>query len=573
MRNFKDRCKRYRLENQDPNQRDMNKIMTQYYENIEDIIDSMDAWICVINKNTYDLVFMNKKIKEMFFNVSHRRKCYKLFGGEEIEKPCDFCPIKELHKADGKESLKFYNPYFKVWVETTVASFIDLDGSDNYLITSIDITKQREYEEKLKKVAYLDGLLEIPNRKCFIKDMESCTGKMADRGVLLTLDLCNFRGFNDVFTHKYGDVLLKKVTEYLKSIAKEGKLYRYAGDRFVILFRGYNKEQAKVVASEIFYRFSSGWDIKNVKYNMDINMGMILYNEGYTIDSFISSIDHIIEESKSIEKSGLVIYDEILGDKIARKNRILEAMIYSMRQGDGFQVYYQPIYNLDKKRFIKAEALLRFYNKDLGAVSPEEFIPVAEESGIINDLGILVIKKVCEKIKDMNSKNLKFNAIAVNISSVQFLQENFVSKVKDVINFYDIKGENLEFEITESILIHSFDKVKEVMRELREIGIRFSLDDFGTGYSALSYLLNLPINCLKIDKSFIDQVEENEKSKAMLKNIINLGHDLDMQIIAEGVETQNQFNILSALSCHNIQGYYLSKPLPEDEFSKVFVKR
>lgn len=542
-------------------------VIKKYYKNMKLITNNMGAFIYAIKKD-YEIVYVNDKIKDFIGGVKPGTKCYEIFWNGKTS-PCKKCPIKSSNKKGKEESKKFYNPTFNMWYEVSVAEMTHLDGDENYIVTCMDITKQKVFEEKLKKAAYEDRLLEIPNRNCFVKDLENYIGSGKEKGVLLIINLCNFKEFNDAFTHKYGDLLLKDVANYLNSICKKGKIYRYGGDRFIVDLIGYGIDKANEMVDEIFHRFSLGFKIKDIKYSSDINMGMVIYNDSFTMDKFITSLDHVIEEANKKGPKGFSIFDENLLNRVNRKNKIIEIMASSLQRGSGFQVYYQPIYNIEEEKYVKAEALLRLYEETIGSISPMEFIPIAEESGIINELGMFVIEKACEKLQHMKNEGWGLKSIAVNISTVQFSQENFVEKVKSLVEKYNISPGSLEFEITESVLIHSFEKVRSTMLELKEIGITFSLDDFGTGYSALSYLLNLPINCLKVDKSFIDQVEVNNKSLSMLKSIINLGYDLGMQIVAEGVETKDQYDILQGLKCHNIQGYYFSKPVSDKEFIKT----
>lgn len=420
---------------------------------------------------------------------------------------------------------------------------------------------------ELTKLAFKDVNLNVYNRRKFIKDISEAIERK-DEGIIISLDIDDFKCFNDTFGIKQGDILLENMVIFLKRIVLSNEVYRLGGDEFAIILRGYSREDAVKVVDRIFNRMNHNWIINDVNYICSVSIAMVSYGiNTINVDETISNLAYTLSEVKTKGKNKFIIFGDELKGKIRYKNNIVEILKTAIEK-EKYMVYYQPIYNLEEKKFTKVECLIRLYDKDMGFISPMEFIPIAEETGYINEIGLFVLDNVCKKIRDFSKEHTSIKCFNVNISAAQIIQENFVYNVREIIETYNIKPEMLEFEITESILINSFDTVKSIMNELSNIGIKFAIDDFGTGYSSLNYLLQLPISTLKIDRSFILQGEKNDNSRIMLKNIINMGKELDMQIIAEGVETEEQLKILQILQCNNIQGYYFSKPLSTEDINE-----
>jgi EAL domain-containing protein (putative c-di-GMP-specific phosphodiesterase class I) len=274
-------------------------------------------------------------------------------------------------------------------------------------------------------------------------------------------------------------------------------------------------------------------------------------------------------KAKELGKNRFELFDQDMYLKLTRKTQI-ERILRKAIEEDEFTIHYQPQYDARTNHIFGFEALLRLNSKELGCISPLEFIPIAEEYGYITKIGQWVMKETCKQAAKWIEKGYKFRSVSVNISSVDLQQVDFQKYIEEIINSRGFDPNILELEITESVLMESFDSSIAILRQLLDMGIRIALDDFGTGYSSLSYLRKIPINTLKIDKSFIDNITSNQKEEAIIDNIIEMAHSLELKVVAEGVETKEQLLVLKERKCDYIQGYYFSKPLPADEIEKLF---
>jgi EAL domain-containing protein (putative c-di-GMP-specific phosphodiesterase class I) len=276
-------------------------------------------------------------------------------------------------------------------------------------------------------------------------------------------------------------------------------------------------------------------------------------------------------KSKELGKNRFELFNQDTYLKLTRKTHI-ERILRKAIENDEFVINYQPQYDAQNNHIFGFEALLRLNSKELGSISPLEFIPIAEEYGHITKIGQWVIKETCKQAAKWIKKGYKFKSLSVNISSVDLQQPDFHEYIEEIINNIGFDPKILELEITESVLMESLDSSIAILKQLKDMGIRIALDDFGTGYSSLNYLRKIPINTLKIDKSFIDNITSNQKEESIIYNIIEMAHSLELKVVAEGVETMEQLFVLKERKCDYIQGYYFSKPLPADEIEKLFGK-
>ncbi|MEL7597985.1 MAG: EAL domain-containing protein, partial [Clostridiaceae bacterium] len=270
-------------------------------------------------------------------------------------------------------------------------------------------------------------------------------------------------------------------------------------------------------------------------------------------------------------KNGYKFFKKSMFDQVLRKTEVEKALREAVKNNE-FELYYQPQVEVSTGRIVSLEALMRWKNPELGFVSPVEFIPIAEETGLIVDIGEWVIRAACKQNKEWKNKGYCYDTIAVNVSSLQLRQRGFVELVKNILKEIGLKPEFLELEITESVLMESLEKSVEILNELRKIGVKTALDDFGTGYSSLNYLMKIPIDTLKIDKTFIDNVSTNYSQKSIIEGIIIIAHEMALDVVAEGVEVQEQLKILADKKCDKIQGYLFSKPYEAKDIEKILQK-
>ena len=428
-------------------------------------------------------------------------------------------------------------------------------------------------EEKYTYLALHDSLTGLPNRRSLFEEEKSIFTNGSENSVaLLFIDMDNFKFINDTMGHEFGDELIKEVSKRITvGLDDNCTLYRLGGDEFILLSKVMDRESAKVLASSILNNFKAKFIIKNIILYVSLSIGLALYPEhGENLEEMLKLADIAMYKAKEEGKNRYIIYDSNM-NKAFTERMVLEKHLHSAMDKDEFELYYQPQFDIESNRVTGLEALLRWNNPEIGYVSPIKFIKVAEDTHLIIALGDWVLMQACEFLSQLQ-KDLNPNlTISVNISPLQILQADFYDKVIRIVDQYQIDPTTLELEITESVLIESFDSVCEKLKLLREKGIRIALDDFGKGYSSLSYLRQLPITTLKIDKCFIDDISIDIEDETLTRHIINMGKSLGMTIVAEGVEYDGQLQYLKKYRCNKIQGYLFSKPVPKNDVKKLLI--
>ncbi len=424
-----------------------------------------------------------------------------------------------------------------------------------------------ESEEKYTFLALHDVLTGLPNRRSLYEDAkELFSDKSIKKAALLFIDIDNFKYINDTMGHEFGDELIKKASERLAlDINKNGILYRLGGDEFIMLEVGIEQSQAENLISNIRYSYSEEFTVDNMAVHISISIGLAMYpDHGDNIEELIKAADIAMYKAKEDGKNRHAIYEKSMNTAFSERMS-LEKYLHLAMERDEFELYYQPQFDLNINRITGFEALLRWKSPELGFVSPMKFIKVAEDTHLIIPLGEWVLVQACDFISQLHKRGYPLLTVSVNISTIQILQADFTDKVLKILEYFQLEPSLLELEITESVLIESFEAVFEKLQLLSNRGISIALDDFGKGYSSLSYLQQLPISTLKIDKCFIDNVSLENESNTITQNIISLGKSLGMAIVAEGVEIQDQMDYLMKYKCDKIQGYLFSKPLPKSE--------
>lgn len=530
------------------------------------------SYTYVVDEQSMELLYLNENLKRYYPFVKVGDSCSKLMMRNDGQM-CTSCPLKFFEPGQKKMHVERYNSHFKMWVNMVASRMKWVDGRDACVISCIDITEKKNNELQVERLAYFDPQLDVPNRVCLMKVLENIfeetVGQQAS-GHALILDIDDFKRINDRLGARYGDELLKQIVDYLNLFPElVGKIFRFGGDEFFIILRGYDKEKARNFADNLLARFTQPWKVLDAECKCTASMGVVAFPQaGATARQLITNGELAVYDAKSQGKNQYVFFDEALSKKVERRTYI-EGVIHKALEQESFMVYFQPIYNISRGQFTKAEALLRLWDERLGFIPPTEFIAIAEDIGLITDIDNLVIKKVCQYIKQTENKNVHLETIAINISPIQIIQEDFAKNVDKMLTQYGVPKGIIQFEITENVLIREYDIVRLNMARLSDMGISFALDDFGSGYSGINYLLKLPINCLKIDKSYIDEIESNERSRKILEKIIDLVQAFNLEVVAEGVENASQDEILKKLKCNFIQGYLYSKPLPQNEFTRV----
>lgn len=436
-----------------------------------------------------------------------------------------------------------------------------------------DITKRLEAEEKIHRLAFYDPLTSLPNR-ALLKDRLGQAINLAQRhehcGAVLFMDLDRFRNINDSLGHHIGDEVLRESAERMELCRRdEDTVARMGGDEFVWLLPelGSTPEAAAEAAYRAADRlqdfFKASFTHEGQQLRVSLSVGISIFgSDEVTPGEVMKQADAAMHMSKRSSRS-VALYRPQLQEQAFERLQV-EARLHQAVRSRHLEVHFQPQVRIDNGRMMSCEALVRWNDPEIGPVSPAKFIPIAEETGLIIEIGDFVLDRVCRQIYqwDRSDNAPTLDRIAVNISPAQFRQPNFVDMVKAPIERWNIDPVRIELELTEGILIEQVDSAINKMNALREIGVRFAIDDFGTGYSSLAYLNKLPLDILKIDQSFVRNMLEDNNSKAIVASIVTMSHLLGYELVAEGVETEEQLAYLRELGCSIYQGYLFSKPVP-----------
>jgi diguanylate cyclase (GGDEF)-like protein/PAS domain S-box-containing protein len=459
-------------------------------------------------------------------------------------------------------------------VQLTSLAVRSSDGRCLGIVTTCeDITSQKETERKIHRLAYYDALTGLPNRGMFLDRLHQALAfaHREERSVCLVfLDLDNFKDVNDTYGHDFGDKLLKQVAERLNDTMRESDtLARLGGDEFVVILSSVTcHESIANAAQRLMSVFSNPFLIDNRKIYCSVSIGIAVYpDDGADTESLLKCADTAMYHAKEEGKSQYRFFSAAMNQKIMRRV-LLENSLRSGLERDEFFVEYQPQWDLKTLRMVGVEVLLRWQSLDFGLMSPSEFIAFTENSGLIFDLGQWVLRTACIQAKNWSLAGYEDFKVAVNISGKQLKQPDFLEMVGRIIHETGVTPKSLELEFTESVVMEDAENTIDTLRALNKLGVQLSIDNFGTGYSSLNYLKHFPIDRIKIDRSFVADLESNNNDAALVEAIISMGHSLNRKVLAEGVENSDQLHFLTTLGCDEAQGFYLAMPMSADDLSK-----
>ncbi len=466
-------------------------------------------------------------------------------------------------------------------VMITLTAISDRRGEiSNYVGSFTDISRNKHYEEEIRNLAYYDALTQLPNRRLLIDRLEHLLCQLDQHyHAILFIDLDNFKTLNDTRGHDAGDLLLIETAHRLNDCVRSSDIVaRLGGDEFVVVLEDLDSQlseahkTAEMVSQKIRQALEQVYKIADFEHHGSSSIGVCLFRaQEVTVKDLFKRADTAMYEAKMAGRNAVRFFDPAM-QAILVVRMLLESNLRLALPNQQFQLYYQVQVNAAGK-LIGAEALLRWIHPDRGFISPAEFIPLAEETGLIVPIGDWVLDTACAQIKRWeNEAFTKDLTLAVNVSARQFQQVDFVEQVIATVQRHQIDPTRLKIELTESTVLDNVEATTEKMQQLKQHGIVFSMDDFGTGYSSLAYLQRLPLNQLKIDQSFVRDISDDENDATIVRTIISLGTNLGLNVIAEGVETDAQRNYLIEHNCYAFQGYFFSKPLPLEGFTELLKK-
>ncbi len=436
-----------------------------------------------------------------------------------------------------------------------------------------NVTELREKQIQLSHQANHDALTDLPNRPFILESLkhEIINANRCNTQVsVLFIDLDDFKKINDSIGHEEGDLFLIGISKRIRStLRKEDVLGRLGGDEFIIILKNFSdKGEIKDIYQRILSIFEKPFPIKGNEYIISCSIGMSTFpKDGKNPEELIRKADMAMYQAKKNGKKNIHFYNEELEKDIIERIS-LESKLQNAIAHNEFILHYQPKVDLLNGQLKGLEALIRWKQKDTGLTYPDHFIPLAENMGLISNITMLVVEMVFNQLELWKNTPLENTPVSINISAIDFSNKNFIDWIFNLIQAKNIKPGTIEFELTETVLFDDIDYVKEILKKLHNHGIAISVDDFGTGYSSFSYLRDLDIDYLKIDKSFIQDIEHNSQSRAIVKSIIDIGINLNVDIIAEGIETEYEKYFLRKSGCLIGQGYYFSKPLPPQDLLK-----
>lgn len=462
------------------------------------------------------------------------------------------------------------------WEQVHMAPVTGLNKEiTHYLAVTHDITQQKKQEQKILHQAHFDSLTGLPNRFLALDRLSQMLAEAKRAGhnaAVLFLDFDDFKKVNDTLGHQLGDDLLVEAAKRLKSVVRDSDVVgRLGGDEFIVLVKQENEAtSAAVVAEKLLAQFRKPFDLGGRELVSTVSIGIAIYPEdGQTPAELLRQADSAMYHSKDGGRDTFHFFKEQMNIDVARRVLVEEQLRLALLHNELY-LNYQPLFELSSQRVIGAEALVRWKNPELGFIGPDEFIPVAEQTGLIVDIGLFVLRTAVKQVAHWRLKYHEDFCIAINVSPMQFRDSVLKEEVAKLLEQYQLPPNSIELEITEGVLVSGFADVETSLNEFHKQGLSIAMDDFGTGYSSLSYLRKYPFDTLKVDKSFVQDITVDRADLELVSAAISMGHGLQLNVVAEGIETQEQLDILVDLNCDVGQGYFFGKPTLASEFETLY---
>lgn len=540
------------------------------------MIHAPDARVVSCNRQTCNLLGLTEeKILGMVAADFESTFIYE----DESPMPFDQFPVNQVirqHKAVKNLVIGIKRPDSgdNIWVMANAFPELNDEGKMlNIAVTLIDITEHVKSREEIHHLAHYDSLTQLPNR-LLIHERIDQTIHLSRREhknfALLFLDLDNFKVVNDSLGHYCGDLLLQQVSNRLKGCLRKGDMAgRLGGDEFVVLLPNTGVDGAAKVSGKIIDAIKAPFEVNEYWLNIGTSIGISIYpNDGRGSDMLTRHADIAMYHAKESGGGRSCFFDSEMNTRIEYR-LVMERDMHLALEQQQFLLYYQPQIDLPSGQMVAVEALIRWPHPQRGMISPAEFIPIAEDSGLIMQIGLWVLQQACRDIKSWLAEGRPKIKVAINLSLRQLQNPQLFSQVIDIINEAGIPPDCLELELTESMMMENHNVTLDFMAQCRNFGINFSIDDFGTGYSSLSYLTKLPLDKLKIDREFVKDIAKNSDANTIVSAIVSMAKSLRLKVVAEGVETEEQLNYLKECGCDAVQGFYFSPAVSYEMLRKM----
>jgi len=530
------------------------------YEVLKDILGNIGSGVIVCSKSTGTILFENDVAQTVVEIRDTIRECF-----EEIFR---YGNVEDKLKVP----MEKYNSDSGLWFEVRFSSLKWIDGSDVIVATAVDITQKKKNQQKIEYQAHNDFLTGLYNRmKCELdlRRIIRKAEKNGEKGAVLFIDLDDFKHINDGLGHQYGDILLQQIAAGLTGVpGLRGHCYRMGGDEFVILVEPEAFGSLDRIIANVTAMFNKPWYLMETEYFCTMSMGISIFpDNSVDVHEITRMADVAMYESKKSGKNRYTFYSNNNDNSSTKQLDIENNMRQAIATGiDEFVVFYQPVVDVETRCCSSCEALVRWDSKAMGFMTPGDFIPLAEYLGLITSIGDYVLEIACRQCKLWNDNGHPDFHINVNLSVVQLLQKDVVDNVRRILVKTGVNPENIVLEITETFAINDMNRVLTIIKGLKQLGPKIALDDFGTGYSSLNYVKQLPLDIIKVDKAFIDDIVEDDYAQAFIKLIVDLSKTIGTKIVVEGVEKKEQYELLKGLGVDYIQGFYFGKPVPPTTF-------
>lgn len=461
------------------------------------------------------------------------------------------------------------------WIQARGKAVWDSEGKPLRIAGShVDVTEQKRLMKEMYEMAYYDELTQLPNRTFFYDHLKKILASHQRRNQqfgILTLDLDDFRRINDTRGHPVGDRILMEVAERIQGQMKQNEFVaRSGGDEFYILkSKLESSEELQHFAEGILGIFEAPFKMEEFEFFISASAGIAIYpDHGTDRDTLLQHVDVALSEAKTSGKNKFWVFDQTIRDRVTNWMEQEKDLRYAVHREE-FVLFYQPVINVKDESIVGVEALIRWNHPHKGLLSPVFFMELAEETDLIHPIGEWVLETVCKTCRSWKDEGLPPLTISMNLSPIQFRRADLAEWIGDIMNQYDVDPCQLIVEITETVAMDNLPHTQDLLKRIRDLGVKVALDDFGTGYSSLNYLRYLPLDILKIDKSFIRELGANPKETFIVKQIIDMAHELNLTVTAEGVEELDQLKVLQENRCDHLQGYYYYKPMPEGDLKAI----